>query len=159
MEKLEQQAGVLVQGQKNRALALEKSMRKIQQRIIFLECIVRAYKDGREGTGRCAENAQCLIVSLESDKRRMQERLSALQAEIDGQIQYVLSENNFEEIKADIIKKYDLLRERSGAEILALHEASARKIEVLEAAPRERLAQIEEKYALLRAGALRPHSH
>ena len=98
MEKLEQQAGVFVQSQKNRALALEKSMRKIQQRIIFLEGIVRAYKDGREGTGRCAENAQCLIVSLESDKRRMQERLSALQAEIDGQIQYVLSENNFEEI-------------------------------------------------------------
>ena len=153
MEKLEQQAGVFVQSQKNRALALEKSMRKIQQRIIFLEGIVRAYKDGREGTGRCAENAQCLIVSLESDKRRMQERLSALQAEIDGQIQYVLSENNFEEIKADIIKKYDLLRERSGAEILALHEASARKIEVLEAAHRERLAQIEEKYALLRASA------
>ena len=153
MEKLEQQAGVLVQGQKSRALALEKSIRKIQRRILFLEGTVRAHRDGREGTGRCAENAQRLIVSLESDKRRMQEKLSALQAEIDGHIQMALSENKVEEIKADIIKKYDLLRERAGAETLALSEASARKMEELEAAHRERLARIEEKYALLRASA------
>ena len=83
-----------------------------------------------------------LISSLESDKRRMEEKLSALQAEIDGHIQMALSENNVEEIKADIIKKYDLLRERAGAETLALREASARQMEELEAAHRERLEQM-----------------
>lgn len=153
MRNLERSAEVMIQGQKQKIHVLEKSIEKAEKRICFLKHTVRACKDGREGTARCSEYAERRIVTLEADIVRMKKQLACLQAEVNTAISLTLPNNHWEKEKAQILQKYDRIREEAVIRIFALKEAQAKEIEELENHLSKRLSEIEQRYARRRAEA------
>lgn len=152
---LESHAEILIQGQKQKIHALENSIQKCEERIHFLKNTVRAYKDSHEGAARCAEYAECRILTLEADVIRMKNRLADLKAEVHALKNSVFHEFHLEKKEAHIQQRYDRIREEAGPKISALKKAHEKEIEKLDNDFSKRLAEVEQeveqRYARLRA--------
>ena len=144
---LESHAEILIQGQKQKIHALENSIQKCEERIHFLKNTVRAYKDSPEGAARCAEYAECRILSLEADVIRMKARLADLKAEVRALTNSVFHAFYLDKKKAHIQQRYERIREEAGPKISALKKAHEKEIEKLDNNFSKRLEKVEQETA------------
>lgn len=142
-----EELGSLHERQKEKLLALEKSLAEMERRILFLERTVRAWKNGPEGTGLQAENAAHLLRRLKSDRDRLQKRKAALKSEIDTAIERTLSLQNWEEEEAQIRRKYEVLLANSSEQSEAVRTEYERRQKDLVTRHKENLAKIEKDFA------------